>query len=52
MRKEPGDAIPGIRSTILLSLAALLPLRLNRSILSLYMRNRRVQAIIKALAGA
>lgn len=52
MRKEPGDAIPGIRSTILLSLAALLPLRLNRSILSLYMRNRRVRAMIKALAGA
>lgn len=50
MRKEPGDAIPGIRSAILLSLAALLPSQLNRSILALYMRNRRVQAMIKALA--
>lgn len=51
MRKEPTDAIPGVRSTLLLLVGSLMPARLNRAILSLYQRNRRMQSVIKAFAS-
>lgn len=49
MRQEPTDAIPGIRSAILLAPGFLLPARLNRLVISLYQRNRLVQSVIKSL---